>query len=171
MVAACAVCGSWIARFIPVTSVIRDGSFIIRQRGRLTATPLLIALVVIELSDGVFAMDSIPAVLAVTRDPFLVYTSNVFAMLGLRSLYFVLAASLDRFRALRYAMAAILIFVGAKMLLSNVLGIAGWVSLVAIVAILSIGVAVSLRMPSPAVGATSEGKQKDPSFGRGRDVD
>src|SRR4051812_43653116 len=123
VVAACAVCGSWVARFIPVSPIIRDGSFLTRQNGRLAATPLLIALIVIELSDGVFATDSIPSVLAITHDPFLVYTSNVFAMLGLRSLYFLLAGTVERFHALRYAMAAILIFVGAKMLLGGIVEI------------------------------------------------
>ena len=148
VVAACAVCGSWLARFIPVTPMIGNGRFLLRQNGRLAATPLLIALVVIELSDGVFAIDSIPAVLAVTRDPFLVYTSNVFAMLGLRSLYFLLAGAVARFHALRYGMAVILIFVGAKMLLSGVVDVPNWVSLAVIVGILSITIVTSLGMAS-----------------------
>jgi tellurite resistance protein TerC len=143
VVAACAVCGSWVARFIPVTPVITNGKFVVRQNGRLTATPLLIALLVIELSDVVFAMDSIPSVLAITRDPFLVYTSNVFAMLGLRSLYFLSAGAVERMHALRYALAAILVFVGAKMLLNDVLDIPSWLSLVAIVVILLVTVSVS----------------------------
>ena len=144
MVAACAACGSWVARFIPVTPVIRDGKFWIRQSGRLAATPLFIALIIIELSDVVFSLDSIPAVLAITREPFLVYTSNVFAMLGLRSLYFVLAGAVARFHALRYALAGILAFVGSKMLLSGVVDLPSWLSLAAVIVILSVTVVVSL---------------------------
>src|SRR5438067_3556236 len=135
VVAACAVCGSWVARFVPITPVLRGGSFWIRQGGRLVATPLFIALVVIETSDVVFALDSIPAVLAVTRVPLLVYTSNVFAMLGLRSLYFLLAGAVARLHALRYALAVILAFVGAKMLLSGVVDVPSWISLGVIVVV------------------------------------
>jgi tellurite resistance protein TerC len=150
VVAACAICGSWIARVIPITPVIRNGNFIVRQNGRMTATPLLIALIVIELSDGVFAMDSIPSVLAITRDPFLVYTSNVFAMLGLRSLYFLLAGTVGRLHGLRYAMAAILALAGAKMLLSGVVDIPSWAALVAIVVILVVTIVASVGMPAHA---------------------
>lgn len=142
--AACAACGSWVANFIPVTPVMRGGSFWIRQNGRWIATPLFIALIVIELSDVVFALDSIPAVLAITRDAFLVYTSNVFAMLGLRSLYFLLAGAIQRFHALRYALGAILVFVGAKMLTSAMIDIPSWLSLVVIAVIFAVTVIVSL---------------------------
>jgi tellurite resistance protein TerC len=144
VLAACAACGSWVARFIPVTPVMRDGQFWIRQNGRLAATPLFIALIIIELSDMVFSLDSIPAVLAVTREPFLVYTSNVFAMLGLRSLYFLLAGAATRFHTFRYALAAILVFVSAKMLLSSVIDIPSWLSLAVVVVTLAVTVAVSL---------------------------
>ena len=144
VVAACAACGSWVARLIPVTPVRRDGKFWIRQNGRLAATPLFIALVIIELSDIVFSLDSIPAVLAITREPFLVYTSNVFAMLGLRSLYLLLASAAERFHALRYALAAILLFVGGKMLSSSVIDVPSWLSLAVVLAILAVTVVVSL---------------------------
>lgn len=144
VIAACAACGSWVARFIPVTPVMRDGKFWIRQHGRLAATPLFIALIIIELSDVVFSLDSIPAVLAITRVPFLVYTSNVFAMLGLRSLYFLLASAVARFHALRYGLAAILLFVSAKMLLSSVVDVPSWLSLVVVIVILAITAGVSL---------------------------
>ena len=93
------------------------------------ATPLLITLLVVETTDLVFALDSIPAVFAVTRDPFLVYTSNVLAMLGLRALYFLLARAVERFQYLRFGLAAILVFVGGKMLLADVVDIPVWVSL------------------------------------------
>jgi tellurite resistance protein TerC len=144
LIAACAACGSWVARFIPVTPVLRDGKFWIRQSGRLAATPLFIALIIIELSDMVFSLDSIPAVLAITRVPFLVYTSNVFAMLGLRSLYFLLAGAVARFHALRYALAAILLFVSAKMLLSSVVDVPSWLSLAVVIVVLAVTVVVSL---------------------------
>ena len=145
IIAACAACGSWVARFIPVTPVMRDGKFWIRQNGRLAATPLFIALIIIELSDVVFSLDSIPAVLAITRDAFVVYTSNVFAMLGLRSLYFLLAGAVARFHTLRYALAAILVFVGAKMLLSRVVDVPSSLSLAVIVIILAVTVVASWR--------------------------
>lgn len=144
VIAACAACGSWLARFIPVTPVMRDGHFWIRQDGRLTATPLFVALIIIELSDVVFSLDSIPAVLAITREPFLVYTSNVFAMLGLRSLYFLLAGVVEQFHALRYALAGILAFLGAKMLLSDVVEIPSWLSLAVIVIVVGITIIASL---------------------------
>ena len=141
--AACAVCGSWVARFLPITPVLRDGNFWIRENGRRLATPLLIALIVIETSDIVFSLDSIPAVLAVTREPFLVYTSNIFAMLGLRSLYFLLAGAVERFHSLRYALAAILAFVGGKMLLTDVLEVPNWASLLVVIAAVLIALAAS----------------------------
>ena len=87
--ATCNVCTTWVARFVPISPVPDGSRFLVRKNGRLMATPLLVALVAIEATELVFAVDSIPAVLAVTRDPLLVYTSNVFALLGLRSLYFV----------------------------------------------------------------------------------
>src|SRR5712671_4641056 len=133
---ACGVCGSWVARIIPITPVLRGGAFWVSQRGRLLATPLFIALVVVETTDVIFALDSIPAVFAVTGDLFLVYTSNVFAMLGLRSLYFLLGGVVERFRFLPAGLAAILVFVGAKMLLSGVVEVPTWVSLAVIAAAL-----------------------------------
>jgi tellurite resistance protein TerC len=114
--AACNACETWIARIVPVTPVLHGGQFWRRDGERLVATPLFVALVVVETTDIVFALDSIPAVLAVTRNPFIVYSSNVMAMLGLRSLYFVLADALPRLRYLRQGLALILSFTGAKML-------------------------------------------------------
>jgi tellurite resistance protein TerC len=146
VVAACAVCDSWLARFIPVTPVLHGGRFVIRQAGRLVATPLLITLLVVETTDLVFALDSIPAVFAVTRDPFLVYTSNIFAMLGLRALYFLLAGAVERFRHLRFGLAAILVFVGGKMLLSDVVAIPVWVSLAVVAVAISAALAASVAI-------------------------
>jgi tellurite resistance protein TerC len=149
VIAACAVCDSWVARIIPVSPVLAGGRFLIRRGGRLLATPLLIALIVVETTDLVFALDSIPAVFAVTREPFLVYTSNVFAMLGLRSLYFLLAGTVERLRYIRFGLAGILLFVGAKMLLRDVVEIPAWVSLAVIGGALSCAVAFSIALPPP----------------------
>lgn len=101
-----------------VTSDFEGNSFIVRREGKLYATPLLMVLVVIELADLVFALDSIPAIFAVSQDPFIVYTSNVFAILGLRALYFALAGIIHRFRYLKYGLSLILVFIGAKMILN-----------------------------------------------------
>jgi tellurite resistance protein TerC len=109
-----------------------------------------VALIIIETTDIVFALDSVPAVLAVTTDPFIVYTSNIFAMLGLRSLYFVLAGVVERFRFLRVGLAAILIFFGARLLLGNVVEVPNGVSLGVIAAALALSVVASLKWPSPA---------------------
>jgi tellurite resistance protein TerC len=153
VVAACAICSTWVARIIPITPQYHGGLFWVRQAerdGRLVATPLLVALIIVETTDIVFALDSVPAVLAVTREPFIVYTSNVFAMLGLRSLYFVLAGIVERFRYLRIGLAAILIFFGARLLLSNILEVPNGVSLGVIAAALALSVAASLKWPSAA---------------------
>jgi len=144
----CNVCSSWVARFIPITPVVRGSRFLIRQNGRLVATPLLIALIVIETSDLVFALDSVPAVLSITREPFLVYTSNVFAMLGLRSLYLLLAGALERLKYLHVALAGILAFVGAKMLLSEIVEIPTWASLAVIAGTLTVAIVASLAVTS-----------------------
>lgn len=109
-----------VTRVVPVTEGYESERFVIRRSGALLATPLLIVLIAVESSDLLFAMDSIPAVLAVTHDPFLVYTSNVFAILGLRALYFVLAGAMEKLHYLKLALSLILSFVGVKML------IAGW---------------------------------------------
>lgn len=119
----------------------------LRRQGGLFATPMLLVLVVVEVTDLIFAVDSVPAVLAVTRDPFLVYTSNVFAILGLRSLYFLLATMVDRFHHLDAGIAAILVLVGVKMCLANVFEVPNGVSLLVIALILSGCVAASLCWP------------------------
>jgi tellurite resistance protein TerC len=155
VVAACAVCDSWVARILPVTPVLHGGRFVIRQGGRLVATPLLITLVVVETTDLVFALDSIPAVFSVTRDPFIVYTSNVFAMLGLRALYFLFAHAVERFQYLRYGLAAVLVFVGGKMLLADVLEIPAWASL------LVVAVAIAGSLAISAIVVTVERRPKE----------
>jgi tellurite resistance protein TerC len=106
-------------RLMPVTQGYAGAKFFVRRAGRLMATPLLLVLLVVESTDLVFALDSIPAIFAVTDDPFIVYTSNVFAILGLRSLYFLLAGVIDKFYYLKLGLSAVLAFVGLKMLLSD----------------------------------------------------
>lgn len=107
----------WFRRLYPVTDGMRDGRFFVIENGRRMATPLFVTLLVIETTDVAFAVDSIPAVFSVSRDPFIVLTSNIFAILGLRALYFALAAVAKYFKLLKYGLGVILIFVGVKMLL------------------------------------------------------
>ncbi len=133
-----------VRRLMPVTSDFRGPAFFVREGGRRAATPLFLVLVMVEFTDLVFAVDSIPAIFAVTRDPFLVYTSNVFAILGLRSLYFLLAGVMHKFEYLKLGLAAILVFVGAKMALVDWVKIPSGISLGVIAAILGIAVAASL---------------------------
>ncbi|TAJ20902.1 MAG: TerC family protein [Planctomycetota bacterium] len=108
-----------VRRFVPVTQQTVCSSFTLVENGRRVATPLLLALLVVELSDLVFAIDSIPAIFAVTTDPFVVFTSNIFAILGLRSMYFLLAGVIERFRYLKIGLALVLVFVGLKMSLMD----------------------------------------------------
>jgi len=133
-----------VRRFVPVTDELERARFFVRREGRLHATPLFVALVMVELTDVVFAVDSIPAILAVTRDPFLVFTSNAFAILGLRSLYFAVAGLMALFRYLKYSLVFILAFVGVKMLLIGVYHVPNLVSLGIIVTALGTGVVASL---------------------------
>lgn len=149
--AACALCTSWVARFLPISPVPLGERFLVRKGGHLHATPLLVALIAIETADLVFALDSIPAVFAVTRDPFLVYTSNVFALLGLRALYSVLGDLLGRFRYLRYGLAVMLMFVAAKLLLGDALHVPPALSLAIIATIFTASLLASRFLPEAAV--------------------
>jgi len=133
-------------RLMPVTKDYVGGKFFVRQRG-LYATPLLVALLVVETSDLLFAVDSIPAILAITLNTFIVYTSNVFAILGLRSMYFALATMMDIFHYLHYGLSVVLIFIGAKMLLSRYYEIPTVVALLTVLLVLGISVAASLLLP------------------------
>jgi tellurite resistance protein TerC len=136
---------------VPVTATFRGQSFFVREKGRWFATPLMVVLLLVELTDVIFATDSVPAVLAVSRDPFIVYSSNVFAILGLRALYFVLAGVMQKFVYLRYGLAAILIFVGGKMLLHHGYVVPIGVSLGVIGTLLAFSIFLSLvraRKPS-----------------------
>ncbi len=140
----------WVARKLPMTSTIEGHHFFVRQGSALLATPLLLALIAAETTDLVFALDSIPAVFAVTDDPFLVFSSNICAVLGLRALYFVVRGALARLRYLKPGLAAILIFVGLKMLLYKWVELPTGTSLLIIAAILAIALLFSWLKPAPA---------------------
>src|SRR4051812_24644775 len=148
-----------LRRIMPVSSTYDGGRFVTRQsdeRGRMVraATPLLAVLVAVETTDIVFAVDSIPAVFAVTDDPFIVFTSNAFAVLGMMALYFLLAGLMTRFRHLKTGLATVLVFVGAKMLAADLVHVPVWASLIVISAILAAAIGVSWRRtggPSAAV--------------------
>jgi tellurite resistance protein TerC len=150
---ACDVCGTWIARVVPVSPVLHGHDFWRRESGRLVATPLLVALVVIETTDIVFALDSIPAVLAVSRHPLIVYSSNVMAMLGLRSLYFVLSDAVYRLRYLRSGLAVLLVFTASKMVASEWVQVSAGVSVAIIAVVLLATIAASVWQKSNPVPA------------------
>ena len=132
-----------VRKVFPVTSYMDGDRFFIHRMKVRAATPLFVALVVVETTDIMFAFDSIPAIFAITTDPFLVFTSNIFAILGLRSLYFVLASVMSKFRYLKPALVFILFFVGVKMILSHHVHLPEWASLAVIAGALSIGVLAS----------------------------
>ena len=151
----------FLRRHLRVTDGLHGQAFVVRQpdaQGRSVwwATPLLLALLLIELVDLVFAVDSVPAIFAITQDPFVVYTSNIFAILGLRALYFALAAMIHRFHYLKYALALVLVFIGSKIFLVNIIGkLPPWLSLGVTVSLLAGGVLYSLwrtRGDPPAAG-------------------
>jgi tellurite resistance protein TerC len=145
-----------LSKIFPVTDTFQGQSFFIRKDGRLWATPLFLALVTIEISDLIFAVDSIPAVLAISRDPFIVYTSNIFAILGLRSIYFALANLMGLFHYLKYALSIILIFVGFKIGLSGYFHVPVEVTLGVVIGLLagSVVLSILLRKNSEKDGKT-----------------
>jgi len=148
----------FIHRILPVSDHYDGGKFFTWENGRRLATPLLVVLIFIEITDLIFAMDSIPAIIAITRNSFIVYTSNIFAILGLRSLYFALAGLMGMFRFLKYGLSIILIFVGVKMCISHYYHFAIEASLAIIVGILALSVVLSILLPEkkPAkAGATA----------------
>lgn len=152
-----------VRRIFPVTKENHGQKFFVRQGGKLAVTPFFVVLIFVEWSDLVFALDSIPAILALTDDAFIVYTSNVFAILGLRALYFALAGILERFHLLHYGLSAILIFVGIKMLAAEFVHIPILISLGVIATILVLSVVLSLLRPrkpdSPEIAAAKEIKE------------
>lgn len=136
-----------VKRFIPVTKQYHGEKFFIRIRGRLVATPMFVVLVVIESTDVVFAVDSIPAIMAITRDPFIIYSANAFAILGLRALYFALAGLMRLFHYLHYGLSLILVYVGVKMMIEGFYHIPTLVSMLFILGTLSISVLISIKFP------------------------
>jgi tellurite resistance protein TerC len=134
-----------LRRVMPVTENYEGEKFFVRRMGRLMATPLFLVLLIVESTDLIFAVDSIPAIFAVTDDPFIVYTSNVFAILGLRSLYFLLAGVVDKFHYLKLGLSAVLVFVGIKMVITDIYKIPIGLSLAVIASILTISIIASLR--------------------------
>ena len=133
----------WIAKVYPVTKTVESDKFFVVINGVKHATPLFVALIIIELTDVFFAIDSIPAILAITADPFIVFTSNILAIMGLRSMYFLVVGMLDKFKYINYSLVVILAFVGVKMIISHHVEIPEWLSLGVIVLSLAAGMLAS----------------------------
>ena len=140
----------WVRRWLPMTERYHGDRFWIRENGRRLATPLFLVLILVEASDLLFAIDSIPAIFAVTREPFLVFTANVFAILGLRSMYFLLAGVVHRFVYLKVGLAAVLVFVGIKMVIVDLYRIPVAVSLLVILGVIGASIGLSLLKTKPA---------------------
>ncbi len=141
-----------VKKIYPLTTVIHGNHFFIRRMGIRAATPLFVALIIIELTDILFALDSIPAILAITADPFIVFSSNILAILGLRSMYFLISRMLAKFRFINYSLVVILAFVGLKMLFSHHIELPEWLSLTVIVTALATGILTSLFIPEKQTG-------------------
>ncbi len=154
-----------LRRIMPVTDTIEDHRFFTKVNGRRAATPLLAALVVIELTDVIFAVDSVPAILAVSNEAFLVFASNAFAILGLRAMYFLLANARERFHFLSHALGGILVFVGLKMTLSRSYHLDTYVSLAVIAAMLTAAIMLSVRRTRRLAGGVS--RRPGPGCGTG----
>jgi tellurite resistance protein TerC len=150
-------------RMVPMTPHFHGDRFFVVENGRRYGTPLLLALVAVEVTDLIFAVDSIPAIFAITSDPFIVFTSNIFAILGLRSMYFLLAGVITKFVYLKVGLSLVLIFVGAKMLLMDVYKMPIVASLVVIVTILGLSILVSLLRPPKAAGLPASGNAASPA--------
>jgi tellurite resistance protein TerC len=153
-------------RLMPITTEYQGQRFLIRKNGKSWATPLLLVLVVVETTDVIFAVDSIPAIFAITRDPFIVYTSNVFAILGLRALYFLLAGVLEMFRYLKIGLSLVLCFVGAKMVIVDIYEIPILSSLAVVASILGLSVLASLLAQRPAPARILVVNRSDPGHRR-----
>jgi tellurite resistance protein TerC len=146
-------------RFMPVTTDYNSGHFFLLKEGRRYATPMLVALIVLETTDIIFATDSIPAILGITVDPFTVYSSNIFAILGLRAMYFVLAGVMRLFRFLNYGLAFILAFVGAKMLTGDYIHMPVELELGIVGGILAVSILISILFPEKKSGESGTSKQ------------
>ena len=141
----------FLRKLFPITHTMEGDRFFIKRMGLKAATPLFVALMVIELTDVLFALDSIPAILAITADPFIVFSSNILAILGLRSMYFLISRMLQKFRYINYSLVVILAFVGIKMILSHHVEIPEWLSLGIIVLSLAGGIIASVNIPSETI--------------------
>jgi tellurite resistance protein TerC len=159
-------------KVIPIVRHFGNGDFVVKHRGRWYATALLPVLLVVEATDVVFAVDSIPAIFAVTRDPFIVFTSNIFAILGLRALYFVLKSMMDAFRFLKVGLGLVLVFIGGKMCLERWIEVQAEVSLAVVVTLLGSSVAASLLWPgAPEAKEGENSANGDPPRGGGDTMD
>jgi tellurite resistance protein TerC len=150
-------------KFIPVTSDYEDGHFLVSRAGKLMATPMLVVLFVIESTDVMFAVDSVPAVLAISTDAFIVISSNIFAILGLRALFFVLARAMALFHYLHYGLAIILAFIGVKMLIADIYDIPALIALLVLVAVLTVSIVASLLFPEQKKGSAHAADQAPPA--------
>lgn len=139
---------TWLKKTFPFTDIYHGNSFIIQQNGKWIATPLLAVLILIETTDLIFALDSVPAILGITTEPFIVYTSNIFAILGLRSLFFALEGVMKAFYLLHYALSFILTFIGFKMIFAHYIHIPTWITLLVLIASISLAIGASLLYPS-----------------------
>jgi len=137
----------WASKHLPMKRTSEEGKFFVRENGKLFFTPLFLVLIMIESTDVVFAVDSIPAILAISKDPFIVYTSNVFALLGLRALYFALAGIMKLFHYLHYGLSIILAFIGIKLILSDIYHIDMMYALIGVGGILAVSIIASLLFP------------------------
>lgn len=136
-----------LKKLYPITTTLNGHDFFVKRMGVTAATPLFVALVIIEVTDVLFALDSIPAILAITADPFIVFSSNILAILGLRSMYFLISRMLQKFRFINYSLVVILAFVGLKMLFAHQIELPEWVSLTVISVSLVAGIVASLIIP------------------------
>lgn len=143
-----------LQKYINITPQITDNSFIKKIDNKLYATPLLISLIIIELMDLIFAIDSIPAIFAITSDPYIVYSSNIFAILGLRALFFCLANIVSRFKYIKYSLAAILIFIGGKIIMTHYVTVSITASLTITMILISLGIVVSIVKKDKTISET-----------------
>ncbi len=145
-----------LKKLYPITTTLNGHDFFVKRMGVTAATPLFVALVIIEVTDVLFALDSIPAILAITADPFIVFSSNILAILGLRSMYFLISRMLQKFRFINYSLVVILAFVGLKMLFAHQIELPEWVSLTVISVSLVAGIVASLVIPEKKKETESE---------------
>lgn len=135
----------WLRKHVPITPTLKGSSFTVREQGKLFFTPLLVVLILVEFSDVIFAVDSIPAIFAVTKDPFIVLSANLMAILGLRAMFFLLSGAAEKMRYLPYGLGIILLFIGFKMLMLDVFHMPIWISLSFIALVLTVTAVLSLR--------------------------